>query len=302
MYHFHSYYNSLLPTLRDIFEPEPIRYRTCGLFGDFIHQLSVVNEKFLETGRKGIIYLHDCGHTFKNGIEGTFNDTYDVISKQPYVKEYRIYNNEQIDVCLSTWRNNMSNNSWHDIYKQTYGVDWGRHIWLHLPEIDEKWKNKIIINRPTYKFMVGFSVETAKKLQDFAKEIGAEIVFLSYNINDYTEFKNSFKIEMDYYCPTSFHDMCTAIKSCFFFMGALSGALTIAHAVRTNRMVIAYGDDNADLHERKMTNIWNNVYFDITSSIEKMRAVKLVELLHEKNKYIEYLEQQLEISKKKISV
>lgn len=287
-----------LTETRNVFEPEPIRYRTCGLFGDFIHQLSVVNEKFLETGRKGIIYLHDCGHTFKNGIEGTFNDTYDVISKQPYVKEYRIYNNEPIDICLSTWRNNMSNNSWHDIFKKTYGVDWGTHIWLHLPDADEKWKNKIIINRPTYKFMVGFSVETAHKLQEFAKEIGVDIVFLSYNINDYNEFKNAFKLEMEYYCPTSFLDMCMAIKSCFFFIGALSAPLTIAHACRTNRMVLAYGTDDADLHERKMVNIWDNVYFDIASSMEKMRAIKFAQLLDEKNKYIEHLEQQLDFFKK----
>jgi len=43
---------SKIQELYRIFELKPIAYRTCGMFGDYIHQLSVINETFLETGRK----------------------------------------------------------------------------------------------------------------------------------------------------------------------------------------------------------------------------------------------------------
>ena len=254
----------------EVFSPEPITYRTVSLFGDFIHQLSVVNEKFLETGRKGIVYLYDGGNPFRNGTEGTYKDTFDLITRQIYIKEYKIYNGEPFDVCLGKWRDYISLDSWHDIYQRAYNVDWGRHIWLDVP-YDGKWKDKIIINRPEYKPMTGFSVEAGLKLLEFSKKTGKEIVFLSYNISDYNHFKSTFQIEMEYYCPTSCMDMCSAIKSCFFFFGALSGSLTIAHACRTNRMVLSFGEDSADFHETKMTNIWKNVYFNMDDAIEKMR-------------------------------
>ena len=38
--------------IQHIFEFKPILYISGGLMGDFVHQLSVINEKFLHTGRK----------------------------------------------------------------------------------------------------------------------------------------------------------------------------------------------------------------------------------------------------------
>ena len=40
---------------------DPILYVSGGLLGDFINQLSVINEKYLETGRKGILYIAPHG-------------------------------------------------------------------------------------------------------------------------------------------------------------------------------------------------------------------------------------------------
>jgi len=51
-----------------------VRYLASGKLGDFIHQLSVINETFLETGQKGILYMTDKPEGFSFGLEGTFND------------------------------------------------------------------------------------------------------------------------------------------------------------------------------------------------------------------------------------
>lgn len=265
----------LSPEICPIFEPEPISYRTCGLFGDLIHQLSVVNEKFLETGRKGIIYLFESGFPFRNGIEATYNDTYEVIIKQKYVKDYKIYNGEQIDICLHNWRNHLSNNSWNYIYKSAYNIDWGRHIWLDV-EYDEKWKNTIIINHNEYRPGINMSVEDAVLLEKFSNDFTTppppppqnnenklKLVFLTYNENDFYAFKNRFKeLTIECYRPSSCLDMCIAIRSCKFFIGCLSAPLSIAHAFRTTRIVLLPENKDDHIRETGMVSMWDNVYFD----------------------------------------
>ena len=47
--------------IKHIFEFEPIKYINGGMFGDFIHGLSVINEHFYNTGRKGLLYIADGG-------------------------------------------------------------------------------------------------------------------------------------------------------------------------------------------------------------------------------------------------
>ena len=54
----------------------PIIYISGGLLGDFIHQLSVINEKYLETGRKGVLYIStSVGDGFRFGIGRAYSDT-----------------------------------------------------------------------------------------------------------------------------------------------------------------------------------------------------------------------------------
>ena len=42
-------------------EEEYISYIAGGLFGDFFHQLSVIKEKYMQTGKKGILYIANIG-------------------------------------------------------------------------------------------------------------------------------------------------------------------------------------------------------------------------------------------------
>jgi len=257
--------------LQSIFVLEPITYRTCGQLGDYIHELSVVNEVFLETGRKGIIYFSDSGHPFRNGIESTFNDTYEVIIKQPYVKEYKIHNNENYEVCLADWRNNLSQDSWNDIFKRTYGIDWGRNIWLDI-QYDEKWKNTIIINHNSYRPSAYMTIEDAFLLENYAKYNNIKLIFLTYDENEFHAFKNRFNVlTLEHFHPSSFLDMCIAIRSCHFFIGCLSAPLTIAHACRIPCMILLSGncDDYRVIHMKK---IWDSVYFNMMDIIYVMNS------------------------------
>jgi hypothetical protein len=59
---------------------KPFRYGCGGRLGDTIHQLSVVNENYLKTGRKGVVYLSSTlGDVFDRGVEGAYYDIRTVI-------------------------------------------------------------------------------------------------------------------------------------------------------------------------------------------------------------------------------
>ena len=127
--HLHEF--EIQEDLKNIFEFEPIKYINGGMFGDFIHGLSVINEHFYNTGRKGILYIANGfgGDIFGNGIQNTYNDTYSIINTQNYIKNYKMYNNEPFDINLNNWRKHplLYSKNLYFLYKQTYNVEWGKH-------------------------------------------------------------------------------------------------------------------------------------------------------------------------------
>jgi hypothetical protein len=78
-----------------------IAYLAGGMLGDFIYSLSIIKEKYIQTGKKGILYISEKGDHFRNGLINTYNDTYDIIVKQDYIEKYEIYNNQPINIDLT---------------------------------------------------------------------------------------------------------------------------------------------------------------------------------------------------------
>ena len=104
--------------IRHVFEFKPIVYISGGLLGDFVHQLSTINENFLRSGRKGILYMANIGDAFRFGLSRTYEDMVPIVSKQIYIKTYAIYNNERYDVNLSDWRHSklLYKTSWDKLF------------------------------------------------------------------------------------------------------------------------------------------------------------------------------------------
>jgi len=213
---------------RDVFCAKPISYILGGLFGDFIQCLSIINEKFYETGRKGIIHLSTRGDGFTNGLENTFTDTYDLISKQPYVQEYKLFQDDPIDMDLTTWRKNprMYHQSTYELFLHTYGIEWGKRKWLYVPT-DEAWKNKVMINTTHYRWPAYLDFEQLKEY---------ELLFISANPEEHAFFEENAKLNVEYRQVTQFTELVTMIQSCRFFLGSLSGPLSIAHALHKDRV------------------------------------------------------------------
>jgi hypothetical protein len=217
---------------KSVFSLKPITYIIGGMFGDFIQSLSVICEKFYETGRKGTLYISDRGDTFRNGVENTFNDVFPLLIKQKYIHDFKIYNNEPFEIDLSLWRFNVNlkKQSWYHIYNQTYNVTWGKNKWMDAP-FEDKWKDKIIVNTTDYRWACFIDFNLLKNIH------ANNLIFVSSDKNQHNFFESNTGISIEFYQPKNFSDLCTIINSCKFFVGSFSGPLSIAHAFHKKRIM-----------------------------------------------------------------
>lgn len=232
----------------------PITYIAGGLLGDFIQSISVINENFLKTGKKGVLYIADSDDKFTKGLLNTYNDITEVISQQKYISRFEVYNDEPFDINLNNWRYShlLYKANWYQLYKQTYNIEWGTHQWL-TTSIDKKWGDKIIINTTSKRFPLNISFDS---LFDISKN---DIIFVSYDLSEYNFFIENAKINIPYYQSTSFTEICVIINSCKLFFGGLSSPLSIAHALHKPRIIGLGVDRYANIMIDKLDQIWSNV-------------------------------------------
>ena len=240
--------------IRGFFENNPLSYKFAGRLGDFIQGLSVVNEKFYETGKKGIIFIHK-NETWRNGLQATYDDTYCVIKSQNYVKDYKIYKGEKIDIDGDIWFHNklLYKDNWANIYKDTYNIEWGRKPWINV-KIEKKWENVVLINEMNYSLIESVNLRKIRKIY-------SEIIYIGYDKNSYDLFKRRHRLDIPLYTPKSFEDLCIAINSCKLLIGCLSGILTIGHATHKKRIIGLRGRDGDNVHNMNLDKYLKNVLY-----------------------------------------
>jgi hypothetical protein len=223
----------LEPPLKKIFEFTPINYISGGLLGDFIHQLSIINEYFLTSGIKGNLFIANIGDNFRFGLETAYQDTLNMVKEQRYINDYKIYSPEQpdkIQVNLSRWRNSpiITKTHFHNVFKNTYGLEWGKNPWLILP-VNDIWKDKILINYTTRRKIHNMNYLDLLKY-------GNKLVYIGFDKDGYDDLtKNGVHIE--YYHAGSLYELAVAINSCELFIGGLSSPLTLALACHKNCLI-----------------------------------------------------------------
>jgi len=242
--------------LINTFDLTPINYISRGRLGDFIQVLSIINEKFYQTGRKGIIYIRNDS-SFSKGLQHTYNDTYDVIKSQRYIYDYKIFNDEKIDIDLEDWFNSnlLYKTSWFNIFKEKYNVDWGKHKWFNI-DYHDSWKDKVLINIMNYRTPINIDFH---KLYNI---FGNSLIFISFDKFDYDEFVKYTNLNIPNYTPKSFTDCCIAVNSCKLLVASLSGILTIGHACHKDRLIGLCGTGD-DLHNYEFEKYYNNVYYGV---------------------------------------
>jgi hypothetical protein len=219
----------------------PVTYCSGGKLGDTIHQLSVVNENYLKTGRKGIVYLSDTiGDRFERDIERTFNDIESVVLSQPYIESLHVHRGEPFDINLSQWRLNKSfyTNTFKKTFEETYNIPWNTTSWIStIPNLQYKDVTFLCIGLNRYNHVLRYD-EMYKKIDN--------LVFLTTNIGVYETFISKTNLHMPFLvCPT-FPDLASVIMGCKGIIGSLSMPLALADAMWKPRLAITYGvhDDN----------------------------------------------------------
>ena len=206
-----------------------ITYISGGLLGDFFHQLSIINENYIKTNKKGILYIANIGDTFRNGLQKTYDDLCEIVFLQEYIEDFKIYNGEIYDINLSFWRNYVSGNTRIcNVIKNIYDVEWGIHKWVNNIPVLKEWENKIIINTTHYRFPNKSFFEQIKGLDL------TNFVYISIFKNEYDYFVNKTNIQINYYSPKSLMELCIILNSCEKFIGSLSAPLSIATSLHKN--------------------------------------------------------------------
>lgn len=237
---------SISKDLQNVFLLEPIRYINGGMFGDFIHSLSVINEKYYETGRKGVLFIAEGygSDRFRYGVQTAFQDTFDIITHQPYIHSYSIYDPEKdgsYDINLNDWRGSpfLFQTNWCIVYSATYQVPWGKHQWIKVPQLekDPKWENKVVINTTSYRFSEHMNF---KELYDIH---GENLVFITMDESNYQHFLSRTSLsEIPCHILTSFTELCTIFASCKLFIGCPSGPLAVAFAMHIPCVIAMHSD------------------------------------------------------------
>lgn len=244
------HYKGIISKIKDTLQP--IIYRGEGKLGDFILQLSVINEIYLKTGRKGILYIYtnNIHYTFTHPIEKTYQDTYNLIIKQPYIQDYKIWNSEPFDINLSAWRQSplLYNTSWHVIFKNEYNIDWGRNKWINT-QIDPVYSDKIVL---TYNER-NIPIKMSKILSNY--DI-SKLLLIGYSDNDKTMFESNCNMSIPFIKCSTIEDMAIIINSCKLFIGALSSPLALAQAAHSN--TIALIDWSEDSNHNLLSDILPN--------------------------------------------
>ena len=240
--------------IRDFFEFNTIKYKSAGRLGDYLNQLSVVCENYYKTGRKGELYIYNFEPEgeFIFGIEHTYLDTYNAIISLNFIKNYKIYNNETIDIDLSTWRNHLhtaylNKENWFHIYSKVYDVDWAKHKWLSS-SIDPTWNDKIIINITPYRFIL---INSIFKLIDEIKDNINDCIFISNEKEHYDYFITNTGLNIEYYKPKNFEETVIIVNSCKIGYFGLSSMAVIANALHKNHYLMCQKNTDYDLNNMK---------------------------------------------------
>jgi hypothetical protein len=235
---------------------EPITYKASGLLGDFIQELSVIAENFYKTGRKGVLYISN-EFEFRFGTQKAYEDTEQIIKQQVYIKEYTIWKNQPYNINLSSWRQSplLYKTNWREIFQSVYSIPWGSHPWIEIPRL-EKWKDIVIINAAHYR-----NISPNINYPEISKQFGTNLIFMSFNQEDYFIFLDRTRITLEYYCPNSLYEFIQAIVSCKLFIGELSAPLSIAFACHTQSIVPYVEGDGDSIHNYKFNLFWKHVNY-----------------------------------------
>jgi hypothetical protein len=257
-------------------EIKPISYISGGKLGDFIFQLGIIHSNYIKTGKKGILYIADIGDKFLKGMDIAYEDTKDIILKQEYIQDYKLYNNEHYDVNLSLWRTSevFLKCNWIELFKHQYSVNWGLFPWINHINIREEFNNKIVV---AYSLI---RQNTNIDLGSFFKKFNRDLfIFVCFDINEYIEFCKLTSTEYDYIVCKNINEMLEYIYNSKLFISNFSSPLTLAISLHKKIIAIMPSEkpyiDTDIILVNNINKTIPNIYF-INNEINLTESIPLV--------------------------
>ena len=213
----------------------PITYLSSGMLGDFIHQLSIVNENYRRSGRKGIIYMTERFEYFGWGLARTYEDIKPFLLTQNYIYDLRIHDGCSCDINLSIWRQDPNLFSWHTIFRRHYDVPWSDTPWFCTQGMT-KYKNTVFISTSAKRYLNEFNYIKLINI------LGPDVRFLTSEKSNYDHFISLTGITIPLVLASSFTEMVDAIQGCALFVSTLSAPLAIADALHKKRLALIQFD------------------------------------------------------------
>jgi hypothetical protein len=99
-----------------------------------------------------------------------------------------------------------------------------------------------------------------KKLYEL---FGDSMIFIAFDKKDYDIFTERSGINIEYYKPTTFIEVCTIIKSCRLLVAGMSAFLCIGHATHVPRIIGLCDSIGDNKHNLQFDEIWSNVYYGV---------------------------------------
>jgi len=225
------------------YEFTPNTYFAGGLLGDFIHQLSVINEKYQLTGRKGILYMTDSVEPFRWGLERTYADIRPFLLTQTYIHDVRIHDGTECDINLSKWRYNMNytTDSWHTVFKRHYDIEWSKTPWFKI-QGNSEYENTVFISTSPNRWW-----EEPFDCSMLVTSLGPDVRFLASEQSNYDHFVSKTGITLPLVIASNFTELVSAIQGCKIFIGTLSAPLAVADALHKKRIALQQHDNDSRL-------------------------------------------------------
>ena len=253
---------TLSDELDAVYRYKPLNYISGGKLGDMIQSMSVMYEMYLKYGKKGNLYIYVGNHNdfnfeaFSCNMDLTYNDTHDIISKQQYVNEYKIFTNEYIHVNISKWRLSplLFKTNWVDLYTDFYNIKWGSEKWLSVPK-DDKWSSTVFINVSIIRFPGNVDY------YELYERYGKSLVFISSSDDLYLNFIKMTSLPITFYKPDTFTDLCIAVNSCKLLIGGLSAILAIGNALDVPRIALLTSTGSDNMHNMGLDKYWSTISY-----------------------------------------
>jgi hypothetical protein len=207
-------------------------YLQGGKLGDFIHSLMVCKFNWDFFGYKADLYMANIGDNFEKDLNFTYNDLKPILEKQEWLNSFNIYNNEEIDINLSKFRQSrfLYQTGWLEMCFNEFldgMLPPKEYKWIDL-EKDTNMEGVLLINRSLKPMNKRTCDMYEAVIDEFEKKY-----FICFDEQQYDNFPLKHKVPM--LKVETLYDFFKKINGCKLFIGFQSGPASWATSMNVPR-------------------------------------------------------------------